>query len=525
MAAKDNSPPGGFAQGFEHSEIRSGDGRGGGRGGDVGSHNSVDNSSKVNNTTMNFYGPQIIVNSEGQSLDFDMADKKSVISYPFHGGINQQWLVHNDGNGGVALMSKYNKTYVAMKGDTPGTSSLVSSKVPFYWDISKNQGTYQLAFLSSGFFDISQTEPRLGVPNSGLVLNIGDSASVGPPSGKNSQIFIVENTPENQAAVKNGKVASLVAESARPSPTVPNSKAAPNFNVTINDFSGSGNAANALKNLENFFSSDGITNLMICLGHHQVGFVISGANPKSLKRQQIPNSLSLANTDSSLNPTSSTSPAAPMAHGMPLAADACTGFPTGYFRIRTAGPNAYYITPRFWETNQDGNSIALWTLNLASDAQVFFVNVEGKLCCGGNGAYVDILGNTLIVAHNRPPTQPWPNPWSHPLPTFTYSKETRLITVKPYIDPSPSANWPRPENDWKGKQLLLAGQSTTATQVPSFSDVSSWAPGSTRTATRWTIRAGVRCEANTWYNLGIEERTTDTRPQDLDRMKWEIEPA
>ncbi|KAF8901529.1 hypothetical protein CPB84DRAFT_1846820 [Gymnopilus junonius] len=505
MAAKDNSPPGGFAQGFEHSEIRSGDGRGGGRGGDVGSHNSVDNSSKVNNTTMNFYGPQIIVNSEGQSLDFDMADKKSVISYPFHGvsisrytivirqkisylTCSLQWLVHNDGNGGVALMSKYNKTYVAMKGDTPGTSSLVSSKVPFYWDISKNQGTYQLAFLSSGFFDISQTEPRLGVPNSGL-------------------IFIVENTPENQAAVKNGKVASLVAESARPSPTVPNSKAAPNFNVTINDFSGSGNAANALKNLENFFSSDGITNLMICLGHHQVGFVISGANPKSLKRQQIPNSLSLANTDSSLNPTSLRALPPPMAHGMPLAADACTGFPTGYFRIRTAGPNAYYITPRFWETNQDGNSIALWTLNLASDAQVFFVNVEGKLCCGGNGAYVDILGNTLL------------------LPIIVRPPSHGQTHVKPYIDPSPSANWPRPENDWKGKQLLLAGQSTTATQVPSFSDVSSWAPGSTRTATRWTIRAGVRCEANTWYNLGIEERTTDTRPQDLDRMKWEIEPA
>lgn len=73
-----------------------------------------------------------------------------VISHPFHGGLSQQvyperfvgpnvhfwfctqWIIQEDGNGGIALMSRYNRTYVAPKETQDAT--LVAKDVPFWFE-------------------------------------------------------------------------------------------------------------------------------------------------------------------------------------------------------------------------------------------------------------------------------------------------------------------------------------------------------------------------------------------------------
>ncbi|KAF8871742.1 hypothetical protein CPB84DRAFT_1800521 [Gymnopilus junonius] len=251
---EDQTTSGGFSQDFEGSDIRTGDGGYGGRGGDIGSYNMTSNSNNVNKTSFNFYGPQFIVNAEGRSLDLSLSDKSEVISYPFHGGLNQQWLVQDDGNEGVTLMSNYNKSFVAL-GESRQGSSLVSSNQPFYWNIDKDDGGYKLTALHSD-----------------LVLSLGDVPALRLSSdAPGTRLYILENTPENKAAIKSGKIIPPAA----PSMTTTSDMARKSFstganiNIIINDISGSGNAANALRGLQNFLESDGVKNLTICLGHHQ----------------------------------------------------------------------------------------------------------------------------------------------------------------------------------------------------------------------------------------------------------------
>ncbi|KAF8907836.1 hypothetical protein CPB84DRAFT_239230 [Gymnopilus junonius] len=285
------------------------------------------------------------------------------------------------------------------------------------------------------------------------------------------------------------------------------------INVTITDLSGTGNAASVLKDVQNFFTSDGVKNLVICLGHHQITeHPLSGVPPSPAVFSSVAN-------EAVHSPSSATDPSA--------ATNECTGFPTGFFRIRAAGSNHYYHywSPNFFETYEDGNSLCLWTLNHQGDkeSQVFFINSRGNLCCGQNGAEIDVLGSAVILTHNRPRTQPWPNPWPHPLPAFSYSPKTNFITVKFSIDPVPSDRWPRPEKEWKGKEYVLAARSAEDTRVPKFESIARWAPLVPRIERRWTNRAGY--EVPHYYKLAVEERPYNLLAQDLNRLKWEIEPV
>jgi len=112
------------------------------------------------------------------------------------------------------------------------------------------------------------------------------------------------------------------------------------------------------------------------------------------------------------------------------------------------------------------------------------VNSKGNLSLGSNGAEIDVmgmyqtscfnieihasLGNVLITTLSRQRTEPWPNPWSHPLPTFSYSEESKMITVKFYIDPVVSDHWPRAESKWREKTFALAARSVVGTVIPAF---------------------------------------------------------
>ncbi|KAF8968719.1 hypothetical protein BDZ97DRAFT_1797665 [Flammula alnicola] len=374
-------------------------------------------------------------------------------------------------------MSKYNGTYVAAKNpDLSLDGALVSTNDPFSWKISKDGSGYKLV---------------LTPPNSDLGLSLGNAAILS--EGQGTRLYILENTPENQAAIKNGKLDPS-------SPTTMSSTSkrfdvGANINVIINDLSGS---ANALKDLQNFITSDSVKNLVIYVGNHQA-------------------------MDSSIPGPSSTigpSPSPPYSSnlGASLTRQECTGFPTGYFRIRAAGTQHYWSV-HYGETSHDGNAICLWHLGNDNVTQLFFVNSKGELCT--SGAHIDVMSHTLILAHNRPPTFPSPNPWSHPAPTFSYSKETKIMTAKFYADPLISDQWPRPEKEWKDKEFVITARAPTQVKIHLFNEISRWAPNSR--LIRWTCRAGDVWPANEWNNLGVVEKADIMKLNDTERMKWEIE--
>ena len=131
------------------------------------------------------------------------------------------------------------------------------------------------------------------------------------------------------------------------------------------------------------------------------------------------------------------------------------------------------------------------------------------------------IDNAVIITHDRQRTEPWPNPWSHPLPTFSYSVESKLISVKFYADPLVSDDWPRPESEWKDKEFVLAASAPVPTQIRGFRVIAKWAPASAKSTRRWTTRVGHRCHDQT--NLAVEEKLKNIIPRDFNRMKWEIE--
>lgn len=129
--------------------------------------------------------------------------------------------------------------------------------------------------------------------------------------------------------------------------------------------------------------------------------------------------------------------------------------------------------------------------------------------------------NALILAHHRPPTLPWPNPWSHNLPDFTYCRKTQTIAVRFHCDPSADIFWPRPENEWKDKEFIVVSRPKAAVSVLGFESVSRWAPGTT-CASRWTGRAGDRWSENDHCGVAVEEKG-DHDPKDAQRKEWILE--
>jgi len=204
----------------------------------------------------------------------------------------------------------------------------------------------------------------------------------------------------------------------------------------------------------------------------------------------------------------------------PLNQYTLAGFPTGKFRIRAVG-TAYYWTPTRSKTHQDGNTIHIWSLG-SEEPQGFFVNSKGNLSCGSSGAEVDVMGNALITTLNRQLTEPYPNPWSHPLPRFSYSDISKMITVKFYVDPVVSNSWPRAESEWRDKEFALAARSVVGTIIPSFQEIAKWAPVSVQWGAD-SDAVGFERLAHEWDNLGVEEIGQNMQQQDLDRMQWEIE--
>lgn len=153
------------------------------------------------------------------------------------------------------------------------------------------------------------------------------------------------------------------------------------------------------------------------------------------------------------------------------------------------------------------------------------VDVIGKSSYRRNSRLLFVLhkDNSFIISHNRPCTVPYPNPWSHPLPTFTYFRDTRVISVKFHIDPIPSATWPRPDSEWKDKAYVIAARCRKGMKIPRFQEIKRWAPDDHhKFSDRWTSKAGHYNEPGTPNNLGIEERAIVGEEVE-ERIQWVLE--
>ncbi|KAE9409138.1 hypothetical protein BT96DRAFT_806790 [Gymnopus androsaceus JB14] len=140
-----------------------------------------------------------------------------------------------------------------------------------------------------------------------------------------------------------------------------------------------------------------------------------------------------------------------------------TGFPPGYFIIRSVATGRVFdVAGNF---SDDGTDIILWPeketsivdprRNPEANNQVFFIDTSGALCSRGSGHCIDVEDSRLTLRHRRPISLPFPNSYSHPLPTFTYSPKTSEIHVNFLCDPS----YPPPSDAasvaWKHRSYVL----------------------------------------------------------------------
>ncbi|KAJ7837377.1 hypothetical protein B0H14DRAFT_3109751 [Mycena olivaceomarginata] len=151
--------------------------------------------------------------------------------------------------------------------------------------------------------------------------------------------------------------------------------------------------------------------------------------------------------------------------------------PAGYFVIRSVASNR--LLDVHMDDIEDGTEIMLWPEKESSivetrrspDAnnQVFFIDPSGALCSRSAGHAIDIEGtypliyvgskdDRLVIRHRRPVSLPYPNAYSHPLPTFQYSAETGEITVHYTSDPSHPPPSAVSSDAWKKRTYILALQ-------------------------------------------------------------------
>jgi hypothetical protein len=138
------------------------------------------------------------------------------------------------------------------------------------------------------------------------------------------------------------------------------------------------------------------------------------------------------------------------------------GFPTGYFVIRSIA------TGKLLDVSgglvEDGTEIVLWEekdkslvqefRREAADNQVFFIDNHGALCSIASGHAIDVEDGKLVLRHRRPIFFPYPNSFSHSLPSFTYSPETGHIHV--LFEDDPTYPGTRSRSDaWRHQEYLL----------------------------------------------------------------------
>ena len=95
-----------------------------------------------------------------------------------------------------------------------------------------------------------------------------------------------------------------------------------------------------------------------------------------------------------------------------------------------------------------------------------------------------------------------------------------MISVKLYADPVISDQWPRPDQEWKNKDYIIAARPPTTTRIRRADEISKWAPN--LNLIRWTNQTN-SLQANTREAVGVEEKAEMMKSEDVNRIKWEVE--
>ncbi|EJU05856.1 hypothetical protein DACRYDRAFT_62552 [Dacryopinax primogenitus] len=164
--------------------------------------------------------------------------------------------------------------------------------------------------------------------------------------------------------------------------------------------------------------------------------------------------------------------AAPPAYGDHVASPGASvthGFPNGYFIIRHLSTNR--VLDLGGSATADNSEVFLWPEKEGSlveelrdpgaHNQVFFIDHTGALCSRVSGHAIDVQDGALVLRHRRPYAPPFPNKYSHPLPTFSYDARTNIICATFACDP----NYPNPlypltaessSAAWRSRDYVLA---------------------------------------------------------------------
>ncbi|KAG1757821.1 WD40-repeat-containing domain protein [Suillus lakei] len=125
------------------------------------------------------------------------------------------------------------------------------------------------------------------------------------------------------------------------------------------------------------------------------------------------------------------------------------GFPPGYFVIRNLANG------RLWDVGgddvEDGVEILLWP-----EKEKSLVETLRNPDANNQVFFIDTSGDRLVLRHRRPISQPYPNEYSHPLPRFSYSRETQQITSSFQCDPAYPPPAAQTSTAWMRKTYVLS---------------------------------------------------------------------
>ncbi|KAF7980704.1 hypothetical protein HWV62_37163 [Athelia sp. TMB] len=190
-----------------------------------------------------------------------------------------------------------------------------------------------------------------------------------------------------------------------------------------------------------------------------------------------------------------------------------------YFLIREKGTDNHLGD--YWCRSKEGVQLQLWprqnVWSMVKMSQLFYIDRSGALHHAASGLAVDIIDDVPVLRRSKPNCTT-PNPWSHPLPQFSFVNAQ--IRIKFLSDPSlPSCTGDLYPNDsWATKDFLLATRPEKDFHMHPISDFAPWIPAAV------TGSLPYDCGANhdkQWRVL-VEERTEDVGGK---RTSWEIVPA
>ncbi|KZP22171.1 hypothetical protein FIBSPDRAFT_931195 [Athelia psychrophila] len=150
-------------------------------------------------------------------------------------------------------------------------------------------------------------------------------------------------------------------------------------------------------------------------------------------------------------------------------------------------------------------------------AQVFYIDSYGALYHAASGLAVDIVDDVPCLRQLRP-VSGRPNPWSHPLPEFSFINSQ--IRVKFLSDPAfPSCTDDLyPNGSWATKTFLLASNNEKDFHVHPISDFSRWIPTSDMED---SLSYDPKKRSEKTLRVLVERRTKDVGGA---RTSWEIVP-